>query len=157
MLQQQHAATEDALQAKRAELVAMSQQVNIMKGQAEAARMQISDMSRHDADVMEQCSPPPSPLPPACFPTLGLNFCFRYTALLVNFDRNVQMYQEMYAQHHRLRDTMLASPHQRASTSSPSAPVSRNSNAGLDWNISSPNYRDLGVVRALRSCACGVA
>ena len=71
MLQQQHAATEDELQAKRAELVAMSQQVNIMKGQAEAARMQISDMSRHDADVMEQCSPPPLPPPlPSSHPQL---------------------------------------------------------------------------------------
>jgi hypothetical protein len=104
VLQQQHAATEDALQAKRAELLAVSQQVNIMKGQAEAARMQISDMSRHDANVMEQCPSPPPPhthTHPLCtsLPTRGLIFSFRYTALLVNFDRNVQMYQEMYAQH----------------------------------------------------------
>jgi hypothetical protein len=101
VLQQQHAATEDALQAKRAELLAVSQQVNIMKGQAEAARMQISDMSRHDANVMEQCPPPPPHSHPlsTSLPTRGLIFSFRYTALLVNFDRNVQMYQEMYAQH----------------------------------------------------------
>jgi hypothetical protein len=45
---------------------------------------------------------------------------------------------------------MLASPHQHASTS-PSAPATRHSNAGLDWNISSPNYRDLGVVSVTRA------
>ena len=56
------------------------------------------------------------------------------------------MYQEMYAQHQRLRDTMLASPYQRA-VSSPSAPPTRpQASAPLGWNISSPNYRDLGVV-----------
>ena len=55
LLQQQHAATETALQGKRDELIAANQPLNIMKGQAEAARMQIADMSRHDANVMEQC------------------------------------------------------------------------------------------------------
>ncbi len=55
LLQQQHAATETALQSKRDELMAANQHLNIMKGQAEAARMQIADMSRHDANVMEQC------------------------------------------------------------------------------------------------------
>ncbi len=55
-LQQQHAATEAQLQTKRDELVASGQQLNIMKGQAEAARMQIADMARHDSSVMEQYS-----------------------------------------------------------------------------------------------------
>ena len=54
LLQQQHAATEDALQVKRDELSAANQQLNIMKGQAEVSRMQLADMARHDANVMEQ-------------------------------------------------------------------------------------------------------
>ena len=54
LLQQQHAATEVELQIKRDELTAANQQLNIMKGQAEASRMQIADMARHDANVMEQ-------------------------------------------------------------------------------------------------------
>ena len=149
-LQQQHAATEAALQAKCEELHASTQQVNIMKGQAEAARMQIADMSSHDASVMEQCVH----LYAQCHLRTEErpDFARRYTSLLVNFDRNVQMYQEMYAQHQRLRDTMLASPYQRA-VSSPSAPPSRQqSSAPLGWNISSPNYRDLGVVGAVMRC-----
>ena len=71
----------------------------------------------------------------------------RYTSLLINFDRNVQMYQEMYAQHQRLRDTMLASPYQRPPSASPPATFARpQASSTLDWNISSPHYRDLGVV-----------
>jgi hypothetical protein len=53
-LQQQHSATEASLQGKRDELAAAGQQMNIMKGQAEAARMQMADMARHDSNVMEQ-------------------------------------------------------------------------------------------------------
>jgi hypothetical protein len=78
----------------------------------------------------------------------------RYTALLVNFDRNVQMYQEMYAQHQLLRDTMMASPYQRAAAASPPAPSTRaHATAVLDWNVSSPAYRDLGVVRWRVCCS----
>jgi hypothetical protein len=53
----------------------------------------------------------------------------------------------MYAQHQRLRDTMMSSPYQHAANSSPSAPPSRRQGSSVgDWNVSSPAYRDLGVV-----------
>ncbi len=174
LLQQQHATTEDALQLKRDELLAATQQLNIMKGQAEASRMQIADMSRHDANVMEQYTPPSPPPPSHLLPPLPappflclcgkilvfwLTRCLRcrYTSLLINFDRNVQMYQEMYAQHQRLRDTMLASPYQRAASPSPAASSARpQASSTLDWNISSPHYRDLGVVSGCGGKFCRV-
>ena len=61
LLQQQHAATEAALQSMCDELLGANQQLNIMKGQAEAARMQIADMVRHDSGVMQQCVAPTPP------------------------------------------------------------------------------------------------
>jgi hypothetical protein len=53
----------------------------------------------------------------------------------------------MYAQHQRLRDTMMSSPYQSAANGSPAAPPSRRQGSSVgDWNVSSPAYRDLGVV-----------
>jgi hypothetical protein len=54
VLQEQHTATETALQLKCDELVAANQLLKIVKGQVEDARLEIAAMTRHDSDVMEQ-------------------------------------------------------------------------------------------------------